>query len=337
MTSIARQAAVARDWVEQGRSGALVRVTDNAGLGPRPTDELLLVDDSGRTEGTLLGGTLDSTLTDAARTLLAGTAPLIMLGLDIGDDDAEQAGLTCGGHVNVLVQRLDHVPLSLWDALADGRPAALATALDGAGAAVHRPKEPADGSLGSPALDDATRSVAEPLFARPGRHVARASTEEGEAIVEAWHPVPRLVVVGASALSTALVAQAVLLGWPAEVVTDAAEALAQAEALEAGDLVIVVDHDHDLATPVLAAALAGPAGYVGGLGSRHTQAERRARLQAAGLDEATMGRYHGPTGLDLGARTPAETAVSIVAEVLAERSGRPAAPLAGTSGRIGGG
>ena len=101
-------------------------------------------------------------------------------------------------------------------------------------------------------------------------------------------------------------------------------------------MIIVVDHDHDLATPVLTAALAGPAGYVGGLGSRHTQTERRARLQAAGVDDATMERYHGPTGLDLGARTPAETAVSIVAEVLAERSGRPAAPLEQTTGRVSG-
>ncbi len=337
MTSIAQQAAVATEWIEQGRTGALVRVTDTVGLGPRPTDELLLVDDSGRTEGSLLGGSLDVTLTDAARTLLAGTVPLTTLGLDIGDDDAERAGLTCGGHVNVLIQRLDQVPTALWEALADGRPAALATALDGSGSAVHRPKQPADGSLGAPALDEAARAVAEPLLGQPGRHVGRARTEEGEAVVEAWHPVPRLVVVGASALSNALVAQADLLGWPAAVVTDAAESLAQAEALEPGDLIVVVDHDHDLATPVLAAALAGPAGYVGGLGSRHTQTERRARLQAAGVDEATMERYHGPTGLDLGARTPAETAVSIVAEVLAERSGRPAAPLAGTSGRIGGG
>jgi xanthine dehydrogenase accessory factor len=336
MTSIARQATAARAWAKHVPDAALVRVTDAAGLGPRPTDELLLVDGDGRTEGSLLGGTLDTTVTDAARTLLAGTVPLITLAIDIGDDDADRAGLTCGGHVNVLIQRLDQVPLALWDALADGQPAALATALDGSGATVHRPRQPVEGSLGSPALDEAARAVAEPLFAQPGRHVAKATSKNGEAVVEAWHPVPRLVVVGASALSNALVAQADLLGWPAAVVTEGAEALAQAEALEAGDLIVVVDHDHDLATPVLAAALRGPASYVGGLGSRHTQAERRTRLGAAGFDDAAMERYHGPTGLDLGARTPAETAVSIMAEVLAERSGRPAAPLQQTTGRVSG-
>jgi xanthine dehydrogenase accessory factor len=322
--------------MNEGRVGALVRVTDTTGLGPRPTDELLLVDGEGKTEGALLGGTLDATLTDAARDLLAGSAPLTTLGLDIGDDDADRAGLTCGGHVNVLIQRLDQVPPALWDALADGRPAALATAMDGSGAAVHQPRLPAEGSVGSPELDEAARATAQPLFGQPGRHVERRTVDDREIVVEAWHPVPRLVVVGGSAVSDALVAQAGLLGWPGAVVTDAAEALAQAEALDAGDLVVVVDHDHDLATPVLAAALRGPAGYVGGLGSRHTQQERRARLAAAGLDDSDMERYHGPTGLDLGARTPAETAVSIMAEVLAIRSGRPAAPLAGTNGRIGG-
>jgi len=127
-----------------------------------------------------------------------------------------------------------------------------------------------------------------------------------------------------------------LMGWPASIVTVQGEALDAVGALAEGDVVVVVDHDHDLATPVLVAALRGAPAYVGGLGSRHTQAERRARLEAAGLDAPTLARYHGPTGLDLGARSPAETAVSIVAEVLALRSGRPAAPLAQTAGRIGG-
>ena len=336
MTRVAVQAAIARAWIGAGRTGALVRVTDTAGLGPRPTDELLLVGGDGHTEGTLLGGTLDTTLIDAAQDLLRGDDALTTLELDVGDDDAERAGLTCGGHVNVLIQRLDRVPRALWDALADGRPAALATALDGSGTTVHRPRQAADGTLGSPALDDAARAVAEPLLGRPGRHVERVRAGATEIVVEAWHPVPRVVVVGASAMSDAMVAQARLLGWPAAVVIEAEEARAEAGALGPGDVIIVVDHDHDLATPVLVAALAGPAGYVGGLGSRHTQTERRARLQAAGVDGATMERYHGPTGLDLGARTPAETAVSIVAEVLAERSGRPAAPLERMTGRVSG-
>jgi xanthine dehydrogenase accessory factor len=280
---------------------------------------------------------VDEVVVAAARGLLATTGSHSRtFRLDVAEDDAEGAGLTCGGYVNVLVQRLDDVPATLWDALGDGRPAALATTLDdNPGASVHRPGQPPEGTLGSPDLDELARSTAAALLARPGHHLGRARLDETELLVEAWHPVPRLVVVGASALSDALVAQVGLLGWSGIVVTGRDEALDGVEALQGGDVVVVVDHDHDLATPVLAAALRKPVGYVGGLGSRHTQAQRRSRLQQAGITDEEMARYHGPTGLDLGARTPAETAVSIVAEVLAVRSGRTASPLEGAAGRIG--
>src|SRR4029079_10321724 len=98
-----------------------------------------------------------------------------------------------------------------------------------------------------------------------------------ELIVEAWHPVPQLVVVGASAFSEALLAQVQLLGWPGRGVATREAALTAVGGLVPGDLVVVVDHDHDLATPVLLAALRGPAGYVGGLGSRHTHGQRAGR------------------------------------------------------------
>ena len=334
-----RHAAIARSWVEEGRTAAVVRVIDAAGLGPAHRRGVLLVDEAGTADGSLLGGALDDVVTAAALDLLATPDRHVeRLSFDVADDDAESAGLTCGGFVHVLVQRLDDVPVPLWEALADGRPAALATTVTGpAGASVHRPGQPPAGTLGTAELDDLARSTAAPLLARPGHHLSRARLDEAELIVEAWHPVPQLVVVGASAFSDALVAQVQLLGWPGRVVTTQDEALAAVDGLAAGDLVVVVDHDHDLATPVLAAALRGRIGYVGGLGSRHTQAERRARLAQAGVSDEEMASYHGPTGLDLGARTPAETAVSIVAEVLAVRSGRTPAPLEGAASRIGGG
>jgi xanthine dehydrogenase accessory factor len=336
---VQRHAALARSWVEQGRTAAVVRVIDAAGLGPRPTEEVLLVDDAGRTDGSLLGGVVDEVVTAAARGLLATPdRHTATLKLDVAEEDAGDAGLTCGGYVHLLVQRLDDVPVALWDALADGRPAALTTTLDeNPGAVVHRPGQPPEGTLGSPDLDEHARTTAAPLLARPGHHVSRDRLDETELLVEVWHPVPRLVVVGASAFSDALVAQVQLLGWPGRVVTALDEALTAVAGLSTADLVVVVDHDHDLATPVLAAALRGPASYVGGLGSRHTQAERRARLAGVGITDEEMAAYHGPTGLDLGARTPAETAVSIVAEVLAVRSGRTPTPLEGSARRIGGG
>ncbi|HET9601556.1 MAG TPA: XdhC family protein [Acidimicrobiales bacterium] len=333
-----RHAAIARSWMEEGRRAALVRVTDAAGLGPRVADEILLVDESGLPAGSLLGGALDSELTSAATDLLADPARSVAtLSLDVSHDDAESAGLTCGGYVHVLVQRLDDVPVQLWDALVDGRPAALTTALDGeAGAIAHVGGRAPEGSLGSAALDDLARATASPLLALPGHHVSRARLDDVELIVEAWHPVPQLVVVGGSAISEALVAQAGVLGWPASIVTTRDEAVTAVTAMRVSDVVVVVDHDHDLATAVLVAALQGEPFYVGALGARHTQVERMARLERAGVGSEALERYHGPTGLDLGARSPAESAVSIVAEILAVRSGRPAAPLGRTAGRIGG-
>lgn len=111
---------------------------------------------------------------------------------------------------------------------------------------------------------------------------------------------------------------------------------AGAAALGPADGLVVLSHDPLVAIPTLQAALTGEAGYVGALGSRTTQANRRTRLLAAGLDDAEIDRIHGPVGLDLGARTPEETAVAICAEMIAHRSGRTAASLTGGRGPING-
>jgi xanthine dehydrogenase accessory factor len=129
-----------------------------------------------------------------------------------------------------------------------------------------------------------------------------------------------MIVVGGGDLAVALEGQAGLLGWQAMV----ASSVETVEGLQLGptDAMIVLSHDPLLDTPALAAALASPAGYVGALGSRHTQAGRRERLLAGGVDEDALGRIRGPAGLDLGSRTPAEIALAISAEILALRSGR---------------
>jgi xanthine dehydrogenase accessory factor len=147
----------------------------------------------------------------------------------------------------------------------------------------------------------------------------------------------RVVIVGSGPIGDALARQAELLGWSATS-TDGVEAsVAALGDLDGGDAVVVLDHDHTVATPVLAAALAGTVGYVGALGSRRMQAARAQSLRDAGVDDADLVRLHCPTGLDLGADTPAESAVSIAAEMIAERTGRDAAPLRTTSARVTGG
>ena len=148
-------------------------------------------------------------------------------------------------------------------------------------------------------------------------------------------PVPSVLVVGTGAIGDALVAQAALLGWTAHQTTDLIEARTAVAAFSDADVLVLLDHDAAF-DAVLLDGLRRGRGFVGALGSRHTQAARRERLLAAGLTDDDLAAVHGPVGLDLGARTPAETAVSIVAQVIAVRAGRAAGALVGTEGRIGG-
>ena len=154
-------------------------------------------------------------------------------------------------------------------------------------------------------------------------------------LLDLWVPVPSVLVAGAGAIGDALAAQAALLGWTARRVTDLDDARAAVAGFSDADVLVLLDHDPAF-DAVLVDGLRRGRGFLGALGSRHTQAARRERLLAAGLTGDDLAALHGPVGLDLGARTPAETAVSIVAQVIALRAGRSGAALAATEGRIGG-
>lgn len=146
---------------------------------------------------------------------------------------------------------------------------------------------------------------------------------------------PQVLLVGVEPYASELAGQATLLGWSTRTTTDLDESLAALQALGAQDAVIVLEHRHEIATPVLAAALQAEVGYVGAFGSRRMQEARSRSLQKAGVTDEHIAALHCPTGLDLGAQTPAESAVSIVAEIIATRSGRDAQPLRTGSDRIG--
>lgn len=186
--------------------------------------------------------------------------------------------------------------------------------------------------------------------------VRRSGILEWEGVqifAEVFGPPPRLVVVGAVDTAEALCAAARLTGWHT-ICVDARGKFATPERIPSADelvvewpepaferirpdretAVVVLTHDDKFDVPALKAALATEAFYVGAIGARRTQARRRERLLEAGLTEAELGRIHGPSGLDLGADTPAETALSILAEALAVRAGRPGTPLKTAPGRI---
>jgi xanthine dehydrogenase accessory factor len=145
----------------------------------------------------------------------------------------------------------------------------------------------------------------------------------------------RVVIVGtAEPIGDALARQVELLGWVPVTTSDVDESVAAIGDLGANDAVVVLEHQHAVATPVLAAALRSGSGYVGAIGSRRMQAARVSSLQRAAVRDEELAALHCPSGLDLGAATPAESAVSIVAEIVATRSGRDPQPLRTTSNRI---
>lgn len=305
--------------------GAVVaRVIELSGFGSRHAGEAMAVAPDGqRVAGHLLGGLSDDEIAAAVR---AGrTAGELVV--QVADPDAAAAGLACGGTARILLHPAAQVSTAAWKALRDGHPVVVATALDGAGTRVVLDGAEPEGSVGA---DDRVDVVARRLLVG-GRDTAERT--DG-VLVEAFLPPTTMRIVGHATVADALAAQCALLGWQVQVVDGADDAAAAADEQASHDALVVLSHDPDVDTPALAAALRHGRGYLGALGSRHTQAARRERLAALGFDDDQLAAIHGPVGLDLGSRTPAETAVAIVAEIIAHRSGRSAVSLARHEGPI---
>ncbi len=333
-------APVVAGWQAAGRRYVLARQVAVEGFGRRWPAQALAVADDGQLAGTLLVGLADDPVRTAAAGMLAtgGTETMQLLRLQVGNEQAAAAGLVCGGSATLLLQRDDGLPSALWPLLAGSGSGVLVTVLSapdaGASLLVPAAGEPS-GSLGSASLDEvAVRDAARVLHT--GRATVESWTGEGRSLLSAvLVPSPRLVVVGAGEVAQALGRLAGVLGWdvihlPGENADDS-EVLAS---LGPDAAVVVLSHDLTVAAPCLAAALSSGAGYVGAMGSRRTQAGRFDRLRSLGVGEQTLARIHGPAGLDIGARAPEEIAMSICAEILAERSGRTSTSLSRLTGPI---
>jgi xanthine dehydrogenase accessory factor len=286
------------------------------------------------TAGDLLRGALDAPAADLARSALSapGTTEA-----HVAEDDAVAAGLACAGGATLLAHPLGTDPAgALAQAFAAGVPAALVSTADGVAAlaVVGTDLDEVHGSLGDAALDEAVLAHVRRLARRGATTTDRAELAGTDVLVDLWVPVPSLLVVGAGAIADALEAQAGVLGWGHRQVSTIEETTAAVAAFTDADVLVLLDHDPGFDEALLA-GLRGGRGFLGALGSRRTQAARRERLLTAGVTEADLARIHGPVGLDLGARTPAETAVSIVAEVIAARSNREPAALSVGRGQIG--
>jgi xanthine dehydrogenase accessory factor len=347
-------------WGAEGIRPGRAVVVRTFGSAPRPEGAVLLAAADGRLAGSVSGGCVEGAAAEEIeRAVRTGHARVIRYG--ISDRQAWDVGLACGGTIDVLVEPV--VPEAATAAVRDssrtsGRGQAVVTTLPadspppvhgehapGDGAPPEPPVSVGDdgelhGSLGDPALDAALVELARESL---GRGTSRTVELGGrQRFIEVFPRRPRLVIVGATEVARALVSLARPLGYETLVI-DGRPAFAAAErfpdadrvliawpdevADEIGlgptDAVAVLSHDPKFDEPAIIEALRRGCRYVGAIGSRKTQADRRARLREAGLGDGDLARLHGPIGLDLGGRAPAETALAILAEVTAERYGGP--------------
>lgn len=329
-------------WLSEGLGVVIARVFAVEGFGSRRAGEALAVCGAERS-GELLGASGAAAIDEAVASVLA-SGKAVVRSMSIGDQDAVDAGLTCGGTAHVIVQPAGSMPASVWMSIACRVPVVLATVVDGdelgASLAVCLDGS-SDGSVGEPVADEAVRAAAADMLSH-GRVAAQiVDATVGRVYLESVLPVPAAYVVGAGTLAEAIAAQALLLGWTTTVVderkVDGWDVVEGAKALGPVDALIVLSHDIEVSAAALYAALTGACGYVGALGSRKTQAARAAQLRSAfDADDSLIGRIHGPIGLDLGSRSPEETALAIFAEVLGARSGRTAGSLRAGTGPING-
>jgi xanthine dehydrogenase accessory factor len=334
-------------WRQRGERIALATVVATRRSAPRPVGAKLGVSSGGELAGSVSGGCVENEVYGIAQEVLGGGPPRLAT-YGISDDLALEVGLPCGGEIDVFVDEPDEELLErLREVVQQERRAVLFTVLDGEDAGQTWLAAEGEATDAPPAL---AAQVDELL--RSGR--SRALEDEGRVVfADVYGPPPRLLVIGAVDTAEALCGAARHLGWRT-IVADARGKFATRERVPSADelivgwpeealervrpdsatAVIVLTHDDRFDVPALKGALETEAFYVGALGSRRNQERRRERLLEAGVPEEALDRISGPCGLDIGAVTPAETAVSILAEMLARRADRAGGPLQTASGRI---
>jgi xanthine dehydrogenase accessory factor len=323
-------------WRAAGKRVALATVVATRRSAPRPIGSKLAVSESGELAGSVSGGCVENEVYGVARDVLDGGEPRLLT-FGITDDMAFSVGLPCGGEIDVWVEEPAAEILGplLEVVRSEGRAVAFID-LDNGSTRVVGPGE-------DPVGDELLRSGHSAVIELDGRPV----------FADVYAPPPRLLVFGAVDTAEALCAAAKSLGWRT-IVADARTRFATPERLPSADeivgawpeealarvqpdhstAVVVLTHDDKFDIPALKGALETEAFYVGALGSRRNQARRRDRLVEAGVPDDALERISGPCGLDIGAATPAETALSILAEILAVRAGRTGGSLKDAAGRI---
>jgi xanthine dehydrogenase accessory factor len=263
-------------------------LVDADGIRVDDWSEAVLFTPGGGQVGSLAGGVFDGRLADLAGRGEAGR----LVELEIGEADAIIAGIEPGARAHFLLAPAATLPPQVWELAAAHMPFSLVASLD----------------------EDRVTS----FELHSDETAARPSVTE-DRVVSVFEAVPEMAVVGEGPVAEALAKMAVIVGWKARIVTESGSASGVIAALSQGDKVVVAAHDLELAGAALLAALESDAGYIGSVGSRRMQENRADWLAYRGVTD--LSRVHGPAGLEIGAETPGEIAVSVLAEAISLRAG----------------
>ena len=358
-------------WLGEERRFVQALLVDVEGSAPLPVGAMMVIDEHGNIEGSITGGCVEGAVVQEAEEIMgdgSSTRPAgaRLLTYGISDELAGTVGLMCGGIVHIFVHELagetGAVERAALQEHAAGRPVAVATLLDGpnAGRRLAVIDDRIVGSLGESVLLDRNVGREAQGLLEEGKTTVRRFGADGATLgddlrvhIRSYATPPQMFIFGAIDFSAALAPFASQIGYQVTIcdarsrfvrasrfsesatvsVAWPQEALRDVE-LGPRDAVLVFTHDPKFDEPALLAALQTNAGYIGALGSRQTTSDREERLRAAGATEADLDRIHAPCGLDIGSRTAEETAVSVLAEIIAARARRAGTPLRRTSGPI---
>jgi xanthine dehydrogenase accessory factor len=359
------------EWWGKGETAALATVVGTYSSAPRQPGASMLIGPGGEAVGSVSGGCVEGAVYELGQEVLAEGRPLFQR-YGVSDEDAFTVGLTCGGIIDIFVEKVNpdtYAELGrIAEAIRGEEPVAVATVITGPAERLGKRlivwPDHVEGGTGSDRIDDAVRDDARGLLdaGRNGQVTYGVDGQRrGEGLtvfVESFAPPPRMIVFGAIDFAAAVAriggflgfrvtvcdarpvfatasrfpgANEVVVEWPHRYL--AAEA--EAGRIDARTALCVLTHDPKFDVPLLEVALRLPeVGYIGAMGSRRTHDDRLARLREIGITEAEIARMSSPIGLDLGARTPEETAVSIAAEMIAQHWGGAGIRLAERDGPI---